>query len=198
MDCTLLDHSDFKLGTNHWGLEYVPGGKDFCAKCGRKSFEGWFNSLEWQNRGKAYWKQAFKEAREQQVFYFKAWPNGNTSRWNAGCDPDEPDPTKILRIVRPMWVKDGIDKAIKQTRYRNRQCVTKEHSYGEYQLGINRAIKRMVKKLENATNVRFAAVDCRKDMRRYRDALEKGCCGYMDITITVLGKKFTIGCNFGH
>lgn len=47
-------------------------------------------------------------------------------------------------------------------------------------------------------NFRFAYVDDQEMMVAYGEVLQKGCCGYADIRITVLGQEAIIGCNFGH
>jgi hypothetical protein len=196
-ECKLIDHSDYKISTNWWGLERKYEELDVCVKCGRSSFEGWFKAIDWKSKDRAYWKRIFKEASEEKAFFFKALPMG--SGGYVHVDPDINDPALVLRVERPRWLKQrDVITEIKQARYRKRLTETKEHHYGIYQGGINRAVRKMTKNLEYVDNIRFAAVDNRKDMRRYRDARERGCCGYHDEEISVLGKKFMIGCNYGH
>jgi len=47
-------------------------------------------------------------------------------------------------------------------------------------------------------NYRIADVSKRKDMRRYRKQRDSGCCGSVDKEVSIMGRKFMIGINFGH
>ena len=47
-------------------------------------------------------------------------------------------------------------------------------------------------------NWRFAALDKPGDVRRYRARRATGCCGFADKKVTIHGRKFIIGCNYGH
>ncbi len=198
IECTNLDHSNYKIGTNHWGLEYV-GELNKCAKCGRPTIEEWIRNLDWPNRDRSYWKQVFKDACAEQVFFFRAEPPGPS--YSAGrlwVDADVNDPASILRPTRPAWLKTDIVVEIKPRRYATRMVHTKDHHYGEYQPGIDKAIRKMTKGLDYVDNIRYAARDNRKDMRRYREAQGHGCCGAVDYPVMVKGREFFIGCNYGH
>jgi len=197
-ECRLLDHSDYKVAGNHYGLERVASRTE-CSKCGRPTFDEWFRKLDWKSTDRAYWKQVFKDADEQKVFFFRAEPRDRQSQYSIYVDPDVGDPTSLLVAQVPRWVRNGdIVVEIKQRRYRERSSQTKEHHYGMYQPSIDAEIRRMMSKLDYVDNTRFAAVDNRKDMRRYRDAASKGCCGSCDKEVTIYGRKFMIGCNYGH
>jgi hypothetical protein len=197
-ECKPIDHSDFKVAGNFYGLERVRSITD-CAKCGRPVFDEWFRKLDWKSTDRAYWKQVFKDASAQKVFFFRAEPGTRYDSFQVSVDPDNGDPASILAPHFPRWVKNGdIVVEIKQRRYRERMSETKEHHYGVYQPSIDAEIHRMMGKLDYVDNTRFAAVDNRKDMRRYRDAASRGCCGSCDKEITIYGRKFMIGCNYGH
>jgi hypothetical protein len=52
--------------------------------------------------------------------------------------------------------------------------------------------------LEYADNLRVAVVGDHAQMDYYEDKRARGCCGTFDIRVTIDGKKFDIGCNYGH
>ena len=203
-DCTNLDHSDYKRATNFWGLEKKTGDLERCAKCGRPSFDYWFKNLPWQTRDPVFWKQVFHDAVEQKMFFFKATvPRIDSWQSTVYVDAEVNDPTSLLRPTHPEWLtktyRGNIQEAIKQTRYLKRRTPQKEHDYGaKYQGSIDRQIALMLDGLDCTDNVRFAALDSRKDMRRYNDAKDSGCCGSHDEVVTIYGRHFTIGCNYGH
>ena len=198
-ECTNIDHSDYKVATNHWGLERKER-VEFCPKCKRPDFYTWYQRLLWSSKDPAYWKQVFKDATEQKVFFFKAVPNGKFDHPTyVYVDADTVnDPASVLRPTVPKRAQRGIVADIKQERYRRRLPQTKEHYYGPYQAGINAAMDAAFEDLEYVDNRRFAAADSRKDMRRYNAQKDHGCCGYYDATVTVMGRLFWIGCNYGH
>lgn len=202
-ECTNVDHSEYKRATNFWGLERKTGELNRCAKCGLPSFDFWFNSLPWEVRDPVFWKQVFDDAVKQKAFFFKAVVPGIASwQYTIYFDADCNDPSSRLRPTHPEWLTNtyggDISAAIKQTRYLKRRTPLKEHNYGRYQPSIDRQISLMLEGLDCTNNVRFAALDSRKDMRRYNDAKEKGCCGSHDEVVTIYGRHFTIGCNYGH
>ncbi len=47
-------------------------------------------------------------------------------------------------------------------------------------------------------NTRFAYLDDVKAMEEYNKQIDEGCCGSMDRVVYVMGRKATVGCNFGH
>lgn len=47
-------------------------------------------------------------------------------------------------------------------------------------------------------NIRFAFVDDAGQMRAYKEAQNKGCCGFFDEEVLVMGRVAKVGCNFGH
>jgi hypothetical protein len=47
-------------------------------------------------------------------------------------------------------------------------------------------------------NFRFADASEPGDMKRYKRRVRQGCCGSHDTTVTIRGKVFWIGCNYGH
>ena len=51
---------------------------------------------------------------------------------------------------------------------------------------------------ENYDNYRFAYEDDHEGMGLYEDRKENGCCGSMDLCITINGRPAMMGCNYGH
>lgn len=196
-DCTSYDHSNFEKSRNFWGLERKREPSAECQKCGRPEFMEWFRKLNWQLRDPAYWKQVFKDAKEQKVFFFRAVPSHDQYSWGIEVDPDK-DPATLLRATRPDWARGDIGKVILERRYEERKTPKKEHDYGFLQGSIDREISRMTADLDCVDNIRFAAMNSRKDMRRYRAQQDEGCCGSHDEEVTIYGRKFMIGCNYGH
>ena len=197
--CTLLHHSDYKIATNHWGLEHLRPEREKCDRCGLPSFDTWYRAINFDNRDPAYWKQIFKEAHERKAFYFKAEPHHGWAYGDVYVDADK-DPISGLKPGGPPknWANLSLIDEIRHRRYNYRLQERKEHDYGAYQPGIDRAIRKMVADLEYVDNTRFAAMDNRKDLKRYNKAKDKGCCGSVDYPILVKGRKFMIGCNYGH
>jgi hypothetical protein len=52
--------------------------------------------------------------------------------------------------------------------------------------------------LEYADNVRFGWVDHAGSMAEYEDKRDHGCCGSIDMEVTINGRLAMIGCNYGH
>jgi len=65
-------------------------------------------------------------------------------------------------------------------------------------LALRREATKMFEGLSYADNFRCAALDDRKEMSHYRWRKSLGCCGSVDLHVTVHGRNFTIGCNHGH
>jgi hypothetical protein len=198
-ECTNLDHSDYKVACNHWGLERIERRYD-CKVCGRPEFGEWFRNLYWHQTNAQYWKGIFKDAEEQRVFYFKAEPRGQRSQHFVFVDPDVNDPTSILIPTRPDWAQGDLTVVIKQERYRRRMKPPQANDYGELQLYLTRELEQIIKTndLDYVDNFRFADVKIRKDVRRFRKQAETGCCGSFETEVTVGGRRFLVGCNYGH
>jgi len=199
-ECTPLDHSDYKLGTNFWGLERVER-RTHCKVCGKPEFYQWFQDLYWDARNPHYWKQIFKDADEQAAFFWKTEPNGlRVVVGVVAVDDEINDPASILIPTRPDWAKGDLSVVIKQERYKRRRKLPKENDYGEINEYLKRELDRLIVKhdLEYADNRRYAALDTRKDMRRYQNIKDHGCCGSFDTEVTIGGRKFMVGCNYGH
>jgi len=52
--------------------------------------------------------------------------------------------------------------------------------------------------VDNIDNVRFAFKDDVEAMEAYENQRDNGCCGSIDVDITVNGRPAVIGCNYGH
>jgi len=53
-------------------------------------------------------------------------------------------------------------------------------------------------KYECADNYRWAEIGNKKQLKLFMIKKEAGCCGCYEDTITVLGKQYLIGFNYGH
>lgn len=47
-------------------------------------------------------------------------------------------------------------------------------------------------------NVRFCWKNDAEGLSNYKAVYDKGCCGFFDCEVRILGRKAFIGCNFGH
>jgi hypothetical protein len=200
-ECTNLDHSDYKVAGNFHGLERI-GRRSHCEVCGRPEFWKWFNDLYWHTKNPAYWKQIFKDAEEQLAFFWKCEPRGGRALFSVYVDGDVDDVRSILIPTRPDWARGNLTVLIQQERYKRRQQHIKDHTlgYGEIQSFLEKELRQLIEKndLEYVDNYRYAAMDVRKDMRRYRKIKDKGCCGSFDAEVTIAGRKYMVGCNYGH
>jgi hypothetical protein len=59
-------------------------------------------------------------------------------------------------------------------------------------------IEAMTRDLDFVDNLRVARLDDPKEKSHYRWQKRGGCCGSENRQITVLGRRFLIGCNYGH
>jgi hypothetical protein len=52
--------------------------------------------------------------------------------------------------------------------------------------------------LDFADNFRFAFADDAAGVATYEEAVNCGCCGYVDTKVLVAGRTYWMGCNYGH
>lgn len=193
-DCKPMDHSSYQWSTNFWDQkEYVRDKlKKPCKKCGRKEFSLWLaeysqpninqTGIVWTCTDPEYWRIVFERALKE--VFFESRQNYGTNEFSF----EEKDPIKV----------------IKEWRYQYRIPRRKKKQYKDYGFVrgvlLERAIETMLKNLDEpcVDNVRFTAVNDRKEMKRYNRQREEGCCGSHDEEILICGKKFMIGCNYGH
>ncbi len=201
MECTSFDHSGFKVSTNFWGLERPSEDMESCPRCWKLEFSTWWKRIQWKTKDREYWKRIFREAERGDAFFYRSEPIDSSGNYRVHVDADE-DPTKVPFITRPprLWRAKTLCGEILQYRHQARLQTPKEHHYGWRQPFVRAAIKAMLAEVNDSCidNVRFAACDVRKDMRRYRDRQMGGCCGHHDETVSIFGRKFMIGCNYGH
>jgi hypothetical protein len=178
-----------------------------------------FSKIDWHRRDKEYWAQIFKTAEEEARVPPKGY-GGHTVRKRRWGWPifrqlitDKVRPA--YRHIPMGWYDDDnrprtVADWIRRVRYIVR--VVKDApgawrgddpiaDYGE-RIGrmLNGAMTRMAKDIDDPCmdNFRFSAMDRPGDLRRYRDRRASGCCGSYDQEITIDGRKFIIGCNYGH
>jgi hypothetical protein len=86
---------------------------------------------------------------------------------------------------------------IKRHRYQHRLPQPKQNDYGRR---INAKLEGLLNDassgLDCVDNYRYALKSSRRDMRRFRR--EAGCCGRHVETVTVEGREYVIGFNYGH
>ena len=47
-------------------------------------------------------------------------------------------------------------------------------------------------------NKRHGWMDNPKSMEEYYKKKMKGCCGFLDVEVTIQGRQCMVGCNYGH
>jgi len=87
---------------------------------------------------------------------------------------------------------------IRQCRYDRRRPQRKENRYPGFDSLLRMELDDLAKERDCVDNYRIADVSKRKDMRRYRKQRDSGCCGSADKEVSIMGRKFMIGINFGH
>jgi hypothetical protein len=137
-------------------------------------------------------------ARQEKAFWYKNDPEYWGQPTIYGSEDGPPAWTKLLHSRVPRGAK--LVEKIKHERWERRQTQPKQNSYPSFERELGAAIQQMRQDLnENCIdNIRVAALDVRKDMRSYRKQAASGCCGRHDEEVVIRGRKFTIGCNFGH
>jgi hypothetical protein len=144
-----------------------------CPACSRERWDLFRDRINWQSRDKAHWRSTFRYAQRSvyTIKHFDVELYILLRRYN-------------IRLPRSQRGEDPVA------------------DYGAiYGWWLKHEINAMVARLDESCldNIRFADMSNRKDMKRYRKAKASGCCGYHDEVVTTLtGRKFTIGCNYGH
>lgn len=99
-------------------------------------------------------------------------------------------PARFIRVARYVW----------------RMVETEGNMRGDdpikdYGILIGRRIvkelERLAREHTNADNFRFCRAGSR-DAKRYIRRMHAGCCGSVDERIFIFGKKYFVGCNYGH
>lgn len=205
-ECTPLDHSGFVESTNYWAYERIYPEQQQCPKCGKWEYNYWLqcdevNKVDWKRTGAEYWREVFK--RPLVECFWRSHIRGH-KYVNVYCrlDRDSYDEKSFLR-VRPN--PKQVIKDVRDERYRRRlprkKVARPIEDYGFVRgILLQRHIERMIEDLDEPCldNVRFAASNSRREMRRYRRQQSNGCCGSHDEEVSICGKKFWIGCNYGH
>jgi len=94
---------------------------------------------------------------------------------------------------------------LRQRRYQHRyekataHLQSPETQYGaSIGLTLSAAIRTASEGRDCVDNLRWARKDNAPDRRRYRKAKARGCCGFHDDQITIDGKVYFYGFNYGH
>lgn len=198
--CTVKDHSDYIEDTNHYNTLTLGKEKTFCNKCNRPNYRTWYQSIEWNNKDKAYWKGLFKSIWKWiDLPYWRKFGPGNVYVYG---NPDGPEGSvwdDVRKGCKELYrAPKALTNEILLDRYHRRLTPPKEHNYFGYQTLINLKLNMLTEDQSCVDNHRWAALDSRADMRRYRRQRDKGCCGSHDEEISILGRKFMIGWNYGH
>jgi hypothetical protein len=200
MTCSVLDHSDYKPTNMYWNsLERLPQNREQCEKCGLPSFRAWVNAINWKWNHKDYWKNLFRQALEGNAFWYKNEPRISSHILRGDYSEHEPP---ITNQLQPKGLSgDGLIRFLKGRRYQERLPKRKENFYPAHQDSILSYLHSLTENESCVDNLRWALVSSRKDMKRFRDQRESGCCGSHDEYIT-LGffppRKFIVGYNYGH
>ena len=181
---------------------YFPGKRGYC-RCGWQiekfrwgeikshdcavDFNGWLKLREggepdWLNNDKQYWKGVFKEIHEKGV--------GQLYNGDGQMSYNTYETIERLKSRRN-W---------KREEHAQRHLDSPERQYGEIVGGIiSASMSAAMRGKSCIDNHRWAKIGNSADMRRYRRAKDKGCCGFYDdkIFIPFVG-SFLIGFNYGH
>lgn len=175
------------------------------------------DDIDWHRRSYNYWYRLLCKVDHTTRMPSKAhprrtarskgrtWPFFSSKlRWNE----------KLNQIPMPAGWHDSIPKSpaawVKRVRYlvraTNDQIGAKRgqdpiEDYGEDIGGLlNAHMARMQREVNDPCmdNFRFADAGKSGDMKRYKRRVRRGCCGSYDTTVTIKGRKFWMGCNYGH
>ena len=198
--CTVKDHSDYIEDTDRYNTLTLAFAKEktFCDVCKLPEYRSWYMNIEWENRDKTYWKNLFKSI----ATYRPYWTRYGSGECRIFGNPDGPEGSVWHNLrVRPgssIYSFVNLCKTIRKDRYYRRLQRPKENHYPGYQELIELELNARTKDESCVDNERWAALDSRADMKRFRKLRDRGCCGSHDEEITVLGRKFMIGFNYGH
>jgi hypothetical protein len=197
--CTSIDHSLYVRSTNHYGyqLQYE---KDRCSKCGLPSYDAWCQTINYDSIDKNYWKKIFTDVTSGGGFWHENVPVaylGPTSSLRPSFLEFKDDGTDPAMGRKPLDRKLLIQE-IKVLRYHHRCPSLKKNYYPDENIQLKLLLDDASKDMQCVDNFRIAALDNRKDMKRYRKMEKRGCCGSFDQEVTVNGRKFMIGFNYGH
>jgi hypothetical protein len=217
MTCTPWDHSDLKPDHNYWaGVCYRGEPRDYCPRCHLPSWGRWFRNLEWASKDRAYWREVFRQARmvdrgeAPTAFWFEyerdysagiSWPEvEEVAEGIAGRE--EQERLRNLRLSVPRW-KGGMVKYLRDRRYSERRMAntperTLEKRYPDAADFLRMEFQDRAEGCYCVDNFRFAALDDRAQMRRYREDKAGGCCRSCDWEVEYKGRKYVLGFNHGH
>lgn len=225
--CTQLDHSEYRESTNHWNALEWTGEKKACAKCGRPTYSEWFKAINWESRDTEYWREIFRTAEDAErgldggLPFIYLWESKGfrgqrliqgDEDWDPNASPNVREffrPKSVLKLLeqryRFSWRNQQgrpermtLVQHIRRRRYEERRPVGKENRYPGFDGLLRMELDDLAEGKDYVDNRRFAAVKSRADMRRYRKQRDSGCCGSIDKEVSIMGRKFMIGCNFGH
>lgn len=173
-------------------------------------------SLDWMRRDKPWWAARLKEAdRESRLPNCKARLLSERTRkaqWSSVFDRYAEKwrlPPTLANAHMDGTIKTPSDW-VRQIRFIERGLVRKsflpvlddydlDGRYGrDVATMLRYEIRKMTEDLDCVDNVRVAAEDNRMEMNHYRWRKSHGCCGSVDTVAFVHGRRFAIGCNYGH
>ena len=178
-----------------------------------------FDVVDWHNRDKSYWVELFNRVDEVTVVPPRGFRSHTVRRaklkWSIFRQIITEKTGASQRHIPRGWYDDkNVPRNqadwLKRVRFivrvvRDAPGAARGDDpvadYGE-RIGkmINGAMTRMAKDIDDPCmdNFRFAEMDKSGDLRRYWDQRARGCCGSCDQVVTIDGRKFQIGCNYGH
>ena len=60
-------------------------------------------------------------------------------------------------------------------------------------------IREQVQDEDCVDNLRWANIEDKEQMKRYEEAILRGCCGFFDSEVKAPdGRVYVVGCNYGH
>jgi hypothetical protein len=157
--------------------------------------------ISWHENVPAYWKEILVHANAESclpqdvsvAWYRYLW------RWERVRVPEQSELASVRFLAPSDWIK-----AIRYIERSWRDWPIRVSGdainlYGEL-IGalLNAEIRRMTEKLDCVDNIRVARTDDKKQLRLYREQQKAGCCGRHDQTVTIDGRSYLIGCNYGH
>lgn len=158
----------------------------------------------WELKDAGYWKQMFIRANQECLTHVEQVVAGT----KQVLEPQSWNYASTKTITVPIWktVRTTPAQQLKHIRWHHRRPPGKVNSYGDQ---IDRCLLAKIHELSKdddcVDNIRFAETTNRADMRRFRKAMERGCCGSHSSNVTIdtlLGfgtpRVFVVGFNYGH
>lgn len=174
------------------------------------------HEIQWTKKDRSYWTAIFKRANAESRLPM-LHPRHTLSDRARSAQWHEALFTYYLRVVIPTDIQQSFDSGkiklpsdwIRTIRYIERQISGNKFikvpsyplrdRYGAFVgMQLEREFRDATEGLTCVDNFRCAEASNREEMSYYRWQQRNGCCGRFDHQVTVEGRVFWIGANYGH